>query len=124
MNYEYDEDGQPIYDEEGYPVGTPMYTAWSYDQVHAMWDGMPSGRRMILFAPYGTWGDSNEGDWALMDEWKNVYHEANSTESFNNFGKSLDYIIEEMIGKEKTTDVTSVKIPFKSAKNTPVPYNK
>ena len=42
-----------------------------------------------------------------MDEWKNVYHEENSYESFNNFSKSLDYIVDEMIGKEKSTDVTT-----------------
>lgn len=124
MNYEYDEDGNPLYDEDGKQIGTPMYTAWSYEQVKALWDGLPSGRRMILFAPYGTWGNSNEGDWALMDDWKNVYHEQNSTESFNNFSKSLDYIIEEMIGKDKTTDVSSGVKAFTAPNQLPVPYNR
>lgn len=105
--YQYDENGDYIYDDEGYAIGTPAYQEYSYDQVKAMWDGMPSGRRLIIFAPYGTFGYPYEGDWGLMDEWKNVYHEENSYESFNNFSKSLDYIVDEMIGKEKSTDVTT-----------------
>lgn len=88
------------YDAEGNAVYTPMYTEFSFNQVKDMWNGLSSGRRLILFAPFGSSGYSNEGDWALMDEWKNVYHEITSY----NFNKSLDYIIEEMISKEKTTD--------------------
>ena len=119
-----DASGNPVLDGENNPVYVPAYTAFTYEQVKAMWDGMPSGRRLILFAPKGVWGDSNEGDWALMDEWKNVYHEENSYESFNNFGKSLSYIIQEMIGKEKTIDATSSVKPYKAAQNRPIPYNK
>lgn len=102
-NVEHNADGSIKVDEYGNPIAKPMYQAYSYDQVKAMWDGMSSGRRLILVAPYGTWGDDNEGDWARMDEWKNVNHIDMNSYDYN-FGKVLDNIIDEMIGKEKTTD--------------------
>ena len=77
--------------------GNPMFTARSYEQVQGLWDAMPTGRRMILFAPYGG-KESNSGVWDDFDEWKNVMHKQNSTESFNNFDLSLDYIISELTG--------------------------
>ena len=76
----------------------------------------------ILFAPASTWGESNAGSWSNMDEWKNVYREENSYESFNDFGKSLDYIITELTGKEKESDSEGGKVKA-SRMNLPYPRN-
>ena len=117
-----DEKGDPVLDEFQNYVYEPMYTAYSYDEVYAMWNKMPTGRRMILFAPASTWGESNAGSWSNMDEWKNVYREENSYESFNDFGKSLDYIITELTGKEKDSDSEGGKVKA-SRMNLPYPRN-
>lgn len=85
-----------------------MYTPYSYDEVKAAWDAMPTGRRMILFAPTGTSGYSNEGDWALMDDWKNVIRRESTATNLTDFGNSLDHIISELTGKEETKESDSV----------------
>ncbi len=125
--YQMNEDGTYAVDADGNSIDLgPMYQAYTYDEVKAMWDEMPTGRRMILFAPYDTNGYTNEGDWGLMDGWKNVFHEETSVGSDNlgDFDKSLDYIIEELTGKEKTTDAGSeAKRRKGSIRNRPEPKN-
>ena len=95
--------------EDGDGEWYDVYTPYAYDVVKATWDSMPTGRRMIIFAPYGC-SYSNGGAWDLMDEWKNVIHEKNTTENLSNFGNSLDYIISELTSKEtrafKFKDIT------------------
>lgn len=92
-------------DEEG----KDMFVAAPYEQVKNLWDNMPSGRRMILFAPYGTTG-SNSGSWGEMDEWKNVLHNESSYASLSDFDKSLDYIISELTGKETETTKSAGRV--------------
>ena len=100
-NVEHNADGSIKVDEYGNPVAKPMYQEYTYEQVKAMWDGMPTGRRMILFAPTGTNGYWNAGDWAAMDDWKNVVRNPNISDQ-TDFAKSLDTIIEELTGKVKS----------------------
>ncbi|MCR4614043.1 MAG: hypothetical protein K5778_08570 [Bacteroidaceae bacterium] len=100
-NVEHNADGSIKVDEYGNPIAKPMYQEYTYEQVKAMWDGMPTGRRMILFAPTGTNGYWNAGDWAAMDDWKNVVRNPNISDQ-TDFAKSLDTIIEELTGKVKS----------------------
>lgn len=89
-------------DNEGICVdeaGNPMFVAYDYDAVKAAWDGMPTGRRMIIFAPETDGGYSNGGAWSNMESWKNVIREDSSYDNLTNFGNSLDYIISELTGK-------------------------
>ena len=104
-NCEHNADGSIMYDEYGYPVAKPMYQEYTYEQVKAMWDGMPTGRRMILFAPETDGGYWNGGAWSNMESWKNVIRYNSSYENLTTFSNSLDYIIEELTGKDRTTDV-------------------
>ncbi len=78
------------------------YRAFAYDEVYQLWDAMPTGRRMILFAPYGQFESSIDGDWQNFDSWKNVLHIESSYENLRNFGTSLDYIINELTSKESS----------------------
>ena len=89
--------------------GKEMFVAASYDQVKDLWAKMPTGRRMILFAPYGN-SYSNGGDWAEMDEWKNVLHNTSSYASLSDFDKSLDYIISELTGKESEGTKSAARV--------------
>lgn len=95
--------------EDGDGEWYDVYTPYEYDVVKATWDSMPTGRRMIIFAPYGCSYD-NGGAWDLMDDWKNVIHEKNTSDNLSNFSNSLDYIISELTSKEtrafKFKDIT------------------
>ena len=82
-----------LWTDAPYLVGE-SYTALTVEGVKAKWDAMPSGRRMILFAPSGN-GYSNGGSWAAMDEWKNVIHLTNLSSAFYD----MDYILEQVIGE-------------------------
>ena len=62
---------------------------------------MPSGRRLILFAPYGTDG-SNSGSWGELDGWKNLIHETNLSSGFYDFEYILKSIIGELTSRAKT----------------------
>lgn len=84
-------------------------------ELKAQWDAMPSGRRLVLFAPYGTVYDSyyghgyNSGDWGNLDSWKNVIHETDFYNGFNNFEYILESIIGELTSKAlKTTNRTTI----------------
>ena len=76
------------------------YTDLSIDIVKKKWDSMPSGRRLILFAPNGNYY-SNGGDWRELDGWKNVIHETDLISGFNNFEYILKSIIGELTSKAK-----------------------
>ena len=78
------------------------YRAFTYDEVYSLWNAMPTGRRMILFAPYGQSDASIDGDWRNFDSWKNVLHIESTESNLRNFGTSLDFIISELTGKEST----------------------
>lgn len=75
------------------------YTELDVQTVLDKWDSLSSGRRLILFAPNGTYGCSNGGDWSVFDGHKNIIHSTSITASFRDFDYILDSIIEELIGK-------------------------
>jgi len=82
-----------LWTDAPYLVGS-YYTSLTVDAIKAKWDVMPSGRRMILFAPdYSS--DYNGGSWSVFDDWKNVIH---STDLYTGFS-SMDYILESIIGE-------------------------
>ena len=76
------------------------YTDLTVDALKSKWDAMPSGRRLILFAPNGNY-DSNGGDWRNLDGWTNLIHETNLTSGFYNFEYILKSIIGELTSKVK-----------------------
>ena len=82
------------------------YTDLSIDIVKKKWDSMPSGRRLILFAPNGNYY-SNGGDWRELDGWKNVIHETDLVSGFNNFEYILKSIIGELTSKAKAQTLLS-----------------
>lgn len=71
------------------------YAQTTLEDLSAKWNKMPSGRRLILFAPNGDGGNSNGGSWGKLDSWTNVIHEEDLTNGFNNF----DYILKSIIGE-------------------------
>lgn len=79
------------------------YSDVELSDLAAQWNTMPSGRRLILFAPYGTGGDYNGGNWGNLDSWKNVIHETDLYNGFNNFEYILESIIGELTSKAKAT---------------------
>lgn len=76
------------------------YTDLTVDALKSKWDAMPSGRRLILFAPNGN-SDFNGGDWRNLDGWTNLIHETNLTSGFHNFEYILESIIGELTSKVK-----------------------
>lgn len=96
-------------------LSDPYYTQTPEDEVKSLWDAMPSGRRMVLFAPYGTF-DYNSSSWGNLDSWKNVMHEDNLYDGFNNF----TYILESIIGELTSKSPSSVKA--KAAKKSGFPF--
>ncbi len=69
------------------------------EQIKDLWDSMPSGRRMILFAPTGKTSSSFSGSWDNMDEWENVVHLTDITRGFSDMGSVLDDIIGELTNR-------------------------
>ncbi|MBE6333507.1 MAG: hypothetical protein E7071_01620 [Bacteroidales bacterium] len=76
------------------------YSNISVTELEGKWNALPSGRRMILFAPYGVEG-SNSASWGNLDSWTNVFHESNLTSGFNNFDYILDAIIGELTSRSR-----------------------
>ncbi|MCM1076362.1 MAG: hypothetical protein NC411_03270 [Bacteroides sp.] len=77
------------------------YSSVTLESLEAKWNTLPSGRRLILFAPYGNY-DYNGDDWAKLDGWKNLIHEADLYNGFNNFEYILKSIIGELTSKGKS----------------------
>lgn len=84
------------------PYLTGSYSSVSLTSLNTQWNSMPSGRRLILFAPYGT--DSNGGSWGDLDGWKNLIHETDLSSGFNNFEYILESIIGELTSKAKSRE--------------------
>lgn len=91
------------------PYLTGSYSNVTVSGLKAKWDSMPSGRRLILFAPYGN-SESNGGDWAALDGWTNLIHESDLYSGFNNFDYILKSIIGELTSKAKAR---AAKAPVK-----------
>lgn len=80
------------------------YSDITVSELEGVWNGLPSGRRLILFAPYGT--DYNGGSWGEIDGWRNLIHETDLMNGFNNF----EYILKSIIG-----ELTSKGAPSRKA---------
>lgn len=88
-----------LWTDAPYLIGS--YSDISLSDLERKWNSMPSGRRFVLFAPYGS-GDENGGDWRNLDGWKNMMHEADLVNGFNNFEYILKSIIGELTSKDKS----------------------
>lgn len=88
-----------LWTDAPYLIGS--YSSVSLSALHSQWNSMPSGRRLILFAPYGTDG-SNSGSWGDLDGWTNLIHETNLSSGFYNFEYILKSIIGELTSRAKT----------------------
>ena len=83
-----------------YLVGT-SYTDLTVEGIQIKWDAMPSGRRLILFAPNGS--TYNSGDWIELDSWTNVMHITDTAMGFEDMDYVIDNIIGELTGKGKAS---------------------
>lgn len=92
-----------LWTDAPYLIGSE-YTSLTPELVEEKWNTLPSGRRLILFAPNGT--TSNGGSWSVMDSWENTIHDTDLTSGFNNFTYILDSIISELTGKGTKTTKT------------------
>lgn len=90
-----------LWTDAPYLVGS-SYSSITTSALMEKWNDMPSGRRLILFAPNGTGGNGNGGDWAALDGWKNVIHETDLVSGFGNFEYILKSIIGELTSKGKS----------------------
>lgn len=96
-----------LWTDAPYLIGS--YSTVELSEIDEQWNSLSSGRRLILFAPSGTSGDSNSGNWDNFDSWKNVIHSTDITSSFNDFDYILDSIIEELIGRGTTAAPLKVR---------------
>jgi hypothetical protein len=100
-----------LWTDAPYLVGSG-YTAMTVEGVKAKWDAMPSGRRMILFAPSGNYA-SNGGDWDVMNDWKNVIHITNLSSGFYDMDYILESIIGELTSKSRSASYSKPKSTIK-----------
>lgn len=74
----------------------PYLTTMSVSSLLSRWNGMPEGKRLILFAPSGTGGDSNAGSWSAFDGWPNTIRHTNLSVAFTDFEYILDVVSGEL----------------------------
>ena len=87
-----------LWTDAPYLIGS--YSSTPLSTLASQWNSMPSGRRLILFAPYGS-EDDNGDSWGNLDDWTNVIHESDLSSGFNNFNYILESIIGELTSKAK-----------------------
>lgn len=92
-----------LWTDAPYLIGS--YSSVNLEALASQWNKMPSGRRLILFAPYGT-SDSNGGSWGNLDSWTNLIHESDLDSGFYNFNYILKSIIGELTSKSKDYKMT------------------
>ncbi len=80
-----------LWTDAPYLIGT--YASVTLDELASKWNTLPSGRRLVLFAPNGTC--DHGGNWNALDSWVNVMHETNISKGFNDF----QYILKAIIGE-------------------------
>lgn len=102
-----------LWTDAPYLVGSG-YTSLTVAGLEPKWDAMPSGRRLILFAPNGTL--SNGGSWGELDSWTNVMHILDTATGFEDMDYVIDNIIGELTGKGKSGSIA----PMKSSASLPV----
>lgn len=88
-----------LWTDAPYLIGS--YSNVTLSSLVSQWNSMPSGRRLILFAPSGTDGSSNSASWSNLDRWTNLIHESDLSSGFNNFDYILKSIIGELTSKAK-----------------------
>lgn len=88
-----------LWTDAPYLIGS--YSDVTLDALASQWKSMPSGRRLILFAPNGTAG-SNSGSWEDLNEWTNLIHETDLRKGFSDFEYILKSIIGELTSKAKS----------------------
>lgn len=93
-----------LWTDAPYLIGS--YSDVTLSSLESQWNSMPSGRRLILFAPYGTSG-SHSGNWGDLDGWINLIHESDLRSGFNNFDYILKSIIGELTSKAKAKSTKS-----------------
>lgn len=93
-----------LWTDAPYLIGS--YSSVDLGGLTSQWNKMPSGRRLILFAPYGTNDDSNGGNWGNLDGWTNLIHESDLDSGFYNFNYILKSIIGELTSKSKDYKMT------------------
>lgn len=98
-----------LWTDAPYLVGEE-FTSLQLSDLETKWNTLPSGRRMIIFAPYGS-GDYNGASWGNLDDWKNVIHEDDLVNGFNNF----EYILKSIIGELTSKGKDIGKAPKKQA---------
>lgn len=74
------------------------YTSLTPAMIEDKWNDMPSGRRLILFAPSEN-GFSNGGAWTNISSWKNLVHSTNLSSGFGDMEHILEMIITELTGR-------------------------
>lgn len=103
-----------LWTDAPYLIGE-AFTDLTVDDLEAKWNTMPSGRRLILFAPEGTDYEYNAGDWNALNGWKNLIHETDLYSGFYNFEYILKSIIGELTSRATTRSTTKkpVKVHFR-----------
>lgn len=72
----------------------PYLNTMSVSSLYNQWVSMPTGKRLILFAPSGT-SETNSGNWSTFNLWTNTLRNTNLTSAFTNF----DYILNIVAGE-------------------------
>lgn len=95
------------YNQDYYDISNPYkYTTLTPEFLKRKWDAMPTGKRLILFAPIEDesyfYGELNAGSWNVFDDWKNVIHEGYNSSSFGDFEYILEAIVGELTGRERS----------------------
>lgn len=93
-----------LWTDAPYLIGS--YSDVSLSSLASQWNSLPSGRRLVLFAPYGA-ENWNGGSWGDLDGWTNLIHESDLTSGFNNFDYILKSIIGELTSKTKARRIKS-----------------
>lgn len=101
-----------LWTDAPYLIGE-TYTDLNVADLEAKWNKLPSGRRLILFAPNGT--DYNGGSWENLDGWKNLIHETDLYSGFTDFR----YILRSIIGELTSKGAPARKAPAAPAKFRP-----
>lgn len=89
-----------FYEEENYIKSPYQFTTLTPEILRKKWDAMPTGKRLILFAPQGDYYYQNGGSWDVFDSWPNVIHEGYTSSSFGDFEYILESIVGELTGKK------------------------
>lgn len=99
-----------LWTDAPYLIGS--YSDIDLSTLESQWNAMPSGRRLVLFAPNGS--SSNGGSWGNLDGWTNLIHETDLESGFKEFDYILKSIIGELTskGKARTIKTYTQEVPY------------